>query len=120
MRTSPGLIAREREVILAGLGVAVPAKKYLRAKALRTCRTTGDRNHHVLGSVVALVEAMNLGTRQRRNGFVGSCDRAAQRRIAPSLVGKKIVHEVIGVVVVHGDLIEDDIAFSLDVLGCDQ
>ena len=36
-----------------------------------------------------------------------------------SAVGEHVVHGVAGVVVVHGDLFEDDAALGVDVLGPD-
>ena len=50
----------------------------------------------------------------------GAEDRAAERGVAEHRRGELVVHDVAGVVVVHGDLLEDHAALGLDVLGADQ
>ena len=75
----------------------------------------GDGHDHVAGRVVAPVEAVDLRARHRRDRRLGAGDRPAERGVAPRLVGEQVVHDVVGVVVVHRDLVEDHVALGLDV-----
>ena len=48
-------------------------------------------------------------------------DRAAQRAVrTPCDLREQVVHDVVGVVVVHRDLVEDHLTLGLDVRRCDQ
>jgi hypothetical protein len=69
---------------------------------------------------VTLVEAGDLGARQRGDRLLRAGDRPAQRGVAPRLRGEEVVDDVVGVVVVHRDLVEDDVPLGLDVVGREQ
>ena len=69
---------------------------------------------------MAAVEARHLVAGQRGDRRGGAGDGPAQRPVAPRLVREQVVDDVVGVVVVHRDLVEDHVALGLDVLGADQ
>ena len=50
----------------------------------------------------------------------GAEDRPAERGVAEQLAGERLVHGVGGIVVVHGDLVEDHAALGLHLLRLDQ
>ncbi len=75
----------------------------------------GDGHDHVAGRVVAAVEAVDLRARHRGDRRLGAGDRPTERGVAPCLVGEEVVDDVVGVVVVHRDLVEDHVALGLDV-----
>src|SRR3712207_8497296 len=58
---------------------------------------SGHRDDHVLGAVVATVEAVDLPARHRGDRRLGAGDRAPERAVAPRLVGEEVVHHVVGV-----------------------
>ena len=66
------------------------------------------------------VEPADLVGAHRLDRAFGAGDRPAQRRRAVGLAGEQVVHDVVGVVVVHRDLVEDDVALGLDVLVGDR
>src|SRR5208283_4039860 len=51
------------------------------------------------------------------HGFFGSQDRLAQGVVLPEIMSEDFVDEVVGIVLVHFDLFEDDAAFAGYVLG---
>jgi len=81
----------------------------------------GHRDHDRRGSVVRAVELRHLVTGHRGDGLDGPGDRTSERGVLPEGLGREqVVHHVVGVVVVHRDLVEDDVALGVDVLGGDQ
>ena len=50
-------------------------------------------------------------------GFFGAEDRLAERMVFPEVLRENFVDEIIGIVLVHLDLFEDDAAFAGDVFG---
>jgi hypothetical protein len=79
------------------------------------------RNDHVGRPVVPLVEPRHLRAGQCLDRADGPGDGPAQRRLGTvGLLGEEVVHHVVRVVVVHGDLVEDHVTLRLDVLGREQ
>ena len=111
-----------------GTGGSSPCSQPRRPKAgahhpdhLGVVEVAGGGDDHVGGPVVALVEPRHLGPGQRLDRVDGAGDRAAERGLgAVGLLGEQVVHHVVGVVVVHRDLVEDHVALGLDVLGGEQ
>ncbi len=54
---------------------------------------------------------------EARDGLLGPEDGAAQRVALPEVLGEELVDEIVGVVLVHLDLFEDDALLALDLLG---
>ena len=109
-------------------GSAVPVEEAVRARTpcapgvRRSAWSTlpATATTMLLGAVVALVEAADLLAGHRLDRLGGAGDRPAERRVAPGLRGEEVVRDVVGVVVVHRDLVEDHVTLGLDVLGGDQ
>ena len=75
---------------------------------------------HGLRSITGPVKAVD---RRARNGFDGldrSEDRPAERGIAEERRCEFVVNDVAGIIVMHGDLFENDTAFRLDIGSEDQ
>ena len=102
------------EEAVAGEGLADAAY------AGRVVEVARDRDDHVRRGVVPLVEPPDLVARHRRDRRLRTRDGPAQRRVAVGLAREQVVHHVVGVVVVHGDLVEDHVTLGLDVLGRDR
>ncbi len=73
------------------------------------------REHHVAPAEAVAVVAEELRLLQPPHRFLGSQDRLAQRMAAPEVLGKDLVHQVVGVVLVHLDLFEDHAPLTLDI-----
>ncbi len=80
----------------------------------------GSGHDHRLRAVLAAVEAVDRRAADALDRVDRAEDGAAQRGVAEHRRGELVVDDVAGVVVVHGDLLEDDAALGLDVLGADQ
>ena len=81
----------------------------------------GDRDDHGRGAVAALVVARRSASRV--SALIDSTVPAIGRPsgVSPQACrGEQVVHHVVGVVVVHGDLVEDHVTLGLDVLGGDR
>jgi hypothetical protein len=81
---------------------------------------SGGGDHHVRQVVPTPVEAVDLRPGQALDALDAADDVAADRRVAPERRGEGVVHDVTGVVVVHGDLLEDHAPLDLDVVGGEQ
>jgi hypothetical protein len=55
---------------------------------------------------------------EARDGLDGAKDGTAEGVILPEVLGESLVYEVVGIVLVHLDLFEDDTPFAGDVFGC--
>ena len=96
--------------------------------AARTWRTTrrvvdvaGGRDHHVRRAGSAAGRSATIWSRV--SAAIDSSVPAIGRPSGESpqaCVGEQVVHDVVGVVVVHRDLVEDHVALGLDVLGGEQ
>ena len=81
----------------------------------------GHRHDHRGRAVVLAPEALDLLAGQGLDRGLGAGDGPAERGVgAPGLLGEELVDDVVGVVVVHGDLVEDHVALGLDVVGGQQ
>ena len=80
----------------------------------------GNGDGHHLGPVAALVVALDLVAAERLDRLGRPGDRPGQRGAGPGRRCEQVVHHVVGIVVVHGDLVEDHLPLGLDVLGGDQ
>ena len=63
------------------------------------------------------VEVEDGGLVEAGDGFDGAEDGAAEGVVLPEVLGEELVDEVVGVVLVHLDLFEDDALLAGDVLG---
>jgi hypothetical protein len=77
----------------------------------------GRRDHHVARVVVLGVEAGDRVAVHRGDGFGAPHDLAADRVRGEHRRREDVVDEVVGRVVAHADLFEDDLALGFDVVG---
>ena len=75
----------------------------------------GHRDDHPFGRVAPLVKRMQLGARHRRHRLHAADHRTTHRVIAEQRRQELVGQRVLGVVVAHRDLLEDDGAFQLDI-----
>ena len=75
----------------------------------------GHRDDHPLGRVAPLMKRMQLGARHRRHRLHAADHRATHRVITEQRRQELVGQRVFGVVVAHRDLLEDDVAFQLDI-----
>ncbi len=77
----------------------------------------GGGEDHVARGEAAGVEVEDDLLGEAGDGLDGAEDGAAERVALPEVLGEGLVDEVVGVVLVHLDLFEDDALFAGDVLG---
>ena len=77
----------------------------------------GGGEDHVACREALPIEADEGVLFEAADGFVGAEDGLAEGVVLPEILGKDLVDEVVGVVLVHLDLFEDDAALAGDVLG---
>ena len=77
----------------------------------------GHRDDHPLRRVAPNVKRVQLGPRHRRHRLRAADHRPAHRVVAEQRRQEHVRQRVLGVVVAHRDLLEDDVAFQLDVFG---
>ena len=73
------------------------------------------REDHIAAAEAVAVVAEELRLLQPAHRLLGSQDRLAQRMALPEVLGEDLVHQVVGVVLVHLDLFEDHTPLALDV-----
>ena len=76
----------------------------------------GRRNDHVAGRELAAVVVQDRGLIEAADRLLGAQDRLAQRMVLEEVLGEDLVHEVVGIVLVHLDLFQDDAALARDLL----
>jgi hypothetical protein len=76
----------------------------------------GGGDHQVRRLVVAPVEPEHLVAAHAVDAGDGPEDRPAERVPGPQRLGEQVVHEVVGRVLVHVDLLEDHLPLALEVL----
>ena len=80
----------------------------------------GGRDDHRVRLVALAVERVDRVPGDAGDRVVGAQDRAAEVGLAVHAEHELVVDEVRGIVVAHGDLLEDHPALGVDVLGADQ
>ena len=80
----------------------------------------GRRDHEVPGDVVPPVEAVDRAACGGLDRVDRAEDRAAERVIGPQRLGEEVVHEVLGRVLVHVDLLEDHLPLGVEVRRTDH
>ncbi len=81
----------------------------------RVVQVAGHRDDRVRSGVVRAVEATHLRAGQRLHRLDGAGYRPAQRGGTVARRREQVADHVVGVVVVHGDLVEDHLALRLDI-----
>ncbi len=77
----------------------------------------GHRHDHPFGCVTPDVERMQLRTRHGLDRLDTADHRTSHRVIAEHGREEHVAEAVLGIVVTHGDLFEDDVALHFDILG---
>src|SRR6185369_9418910 len=75
----------------------------------------GDRDNHVVGNEEAPVIVEQDLLLKPLDRILGAENRLAQRMIFPEVLRENLMHEVVGIVLVHLDLFEDYSAFALQL-----
>ena len=78
------------------------------------------RHDEVVGGVDAAEVVAQDGLGQRLHGLARAEDRPAQRVAVPEGLREQLVHEVVGGVLDHLDLLEDHLLLALDVVGVER
>ena len=73
------------------------------------------RDDDVGADVARPVVGGDVGDRHRADDLRGAEDPAPERRVAVDRVGEDVVHAVGGLVLVHRDLLDHDLALGVDV-----
>ena len=97
-----------------------PKARRVRRTASSWSTLPGHRDGDHLGPVAPFVVALDLVAAERLDRLGRPGDRPGQRGAGPGRRREEVVHHVVGIVVVHGDLVEDHLALRLHVLGGDQ
>jgi hypothetical protein len=77
----------------------------------------GGRDDQPVTAVVPAVVAHDRRALHGLDGLRRSEHRATQGVVRPDQLGERVVHRVAGVVVMHGDLLEDHAALVVDLTG---
>jgi hypothetical protein len=75
----------------------------------------GCGDDHVLGPVARVVKPSDLGGRGARDDLGPANDGPAQRVVAEHCHAEHVKDLLLGIVLVHGDLLQDDLALGVDV-----
>ncbi len=78
------------------------------------------RDDHVAGHVVRAVVGGDVVARHRTDGVLRARDLTAERMRREQSAGEHVVHEVVGRVVAHPDLLEDHLALRLELVEADR
>ena len=81
---------------------------------------TGCSNYQILWTVVCLVVTPDRIASDRGNGFVGATDRTTKRVTAKHGLGKRLVRNVLRIVVIHRELFENYRALVFKFFGVNQ
>ncbi|CKR80392.1 Uncharacterised protein [Mycobacterium tuberculosis] len=77
----------------------------------------GGRDDHPLRGIAPQVKRLQLSPRHHRHGLRAADHRATDRVVAEQRRQEHVRQGVLGVVVAHRDLLEDDVTFHLDIVG---
>ncbi len=80
-------------------------------------QVAGGGEEHVRRGEAAGVLGEHDGLGEGGDGFGGAEDRAAEGVAGPELLGEELMDQVVGVVLIHLDLFQDDALFFLNVVG---
>ena len=80
----------------------------------------GGGDHQLVRGVEAAVVFPDRLTADAGDGLRGTADRAAQGVLAEDCLDEALVGDVPGVVGIHGDFLEDHVAFLLEFVGVDH
>src|SRR4051794_37104418 len=90
------------------------------ANKLLVVETSRGRNDQVCrGKITGRVVSQNR-LFEATHGVFGAENGLSEWMVFPKILRKDLVHEVIGIVLVHFDLFEDDAAFARDIVGIED
>src|SRR5215470_16651821 len=82
---------------------------------LLVIQVPGSRDDHVVRRKALPVKLEHALLIKRAYRFLGTQDRLAQRMVFPEILGEDLMHQVIGIVLIHLDFFQDYALFPGDI-----
>ncbi len=76
----------------------------------------GRGNDEIAGREALLVEIQHGGLLKGANRFLGAEDRFTERMILPEILGKDLMDQILGAILVHLDFFQNHATFTNDIL----